>query len=154
MKAVKIILAALVLIFIVIQFIPSGMPENNPDDERSIVNSSLVAEPVLSRLTTSCFDCHSNQVNFPWYAKLAPSSWFLSGHINEGREHLNFSEWEDYSRREKLSLLKEIGEEIEAGTMPLKSYLLIHRDAKLDEEDVSMILKWVEEGAETLMGTE
>ena len=65
MKAVKIILISLAVLFIAIQFIPSGIPENKPDDEKSIVNSSLVTEPILEQLRKSCFDCHSNQVRFP-----------------------------------------------------------------------------------------
>ena len=145
MKAVKIILISLAVIFVAIQFIPSGIPENKPDDEKSIINSSLVTEPILEQLRKSCFDCHSNQVRFPWYSKLAPSSWFLADHISEGKSHLNFSEWEDYSNREKIGLLEEIKDEVESGNMPLKSYLLIHRDSKLNSEEISSLLTWADE---------
>jgi hypothetical protein len=144
MKAVKVIIITLIVIFIAVQFIPSGIPLNVPDDNRSIANDSLVAGSVLKQLRNSCFDCHSNQVNFPWYSKMAPSSWFLAGHINEGRSHLNFSEWEDYSNREKVRILEEIKEEVASGGMPLKSYLLIHRDAKPDSAEVAAILKWAD----------
>jgi len=151
MKAVKIILLALIVIFIVIQFIPSGMPENKPDDEKSIIHSDLVTEYLLPVLRTSCFDCHSNNTVFPWYAKLAPSSWLLADHIDEGKSNLNFSEWENYSRREKIGLLEDIQEEVKSGAMPLKSYLLIHRDAKLSEEEVAIISKWAEEATGRLL---
>ncbi len=144
MKAVKVIIITLIVIFIAVQFIPSGIPLNVPDDNRSIANDSLVAGSVLKQLRKSCFDCHSNQVNFPWYSKMAPSSWFLAGHINEGRSHLNFSEWEDYSNREKVRILEEIKDEVASGGMPLKSYLLIHRDAKPDSAEVAAILKWAD----------
>ena len=145
MKAVKVIIITLIVIFIAVQFIPSGIPLNVPDDNRSIANDSLVAGSVLKQLRNSCFDCHSNQVNFPWYSKMAPSSWFLAGHINEGRSHLNFSEWEDYSNREKVRILEEIKDEVASGGMPLKSYLLIHRDAKTDSAEVAVILKWADD---------
>ena len=145
MKAVKIIIAALVLMFIAVQFIPSGIPSNKPEDEKSIANDSLITGPVLDQLRKSCFDCHSNQVDLPWYSKMAPSSWFLAGHINEGRSHLNFSEWEDYSNREKVRILEEIKDEVASGGMPLKSYLLIHRDAKTDSAEVAVILKWADD---------
>jgi len=144
MKAVKVIIITLIVIFIAVQFIPSGIPLNVPDDNRSIAYDSLVAEPVLEQLRKSCFDCHSNQVNFPWYSKMAPSSWFLADHINEGRSHLNFSEWEDYSNREKVRILEEIKDEVVSGGMPLKSYLLIHRDAKPDSAEVTAIMKWAD----------
>ena len=145
MKAVKVIIITLIVIFIAVQFMPSGIPLNVPDDNRSIANDSLVAGSVLKQLRNSCFDCHSNQVNFPWYSKMAPSSWFLAGHINEGRSHLNFSEWEDYSNREKVRILEEIKDEVASGGMPLKSYLLIHRDAKTDSAEVAVILKWADD---------
>lgn len=144
MKAVRVALILLVVIFIAIQFIPSGLPENKPDDSNSIVHGNLLTSNVAGLLKTSCFDCHSNQTNFPWYAKLAPSSWYLADHINDGKSQLNFSEWEKYSRREKVGLLDEIKEVVESGEMPLKSYLLLHRDAKLDDDEVKIIGEWVE----------
>ena len=151
MKAVKIILISLAVLFVAIQFIPSGIPENKPEDEKSIVNSSLVTEPILEQLRKSCFDCHSNQVRFPWYSKLAPSSWFLADHISEGKSNLNFSEWEDYSNREKIGLLEEIKDEVESGSMPLKSYLLIHRDARLNAEEISDMLIWAGEATAKIL---
>ncbi len=145
MKTVKIVIAALVLIFIAVQFIPSGIPENKPEDDKSIANDSLVAGPVLEQFRKSCFDCHSNQTNLPWYSKVAPSSWLLAGHINEGRSYLNFSEWAAYSNREKIGLLDDIRNEVSSGKMPLKSYLLIHGEAKLGSAETSAILKWADE---------
>ena len=144
MKAVRIILLTLAVLVIAIQFRPSGIPENLPENENSIVHSALLTENVLGLLRTSCFDCHSNQTNFPWYSKIAPSSWLLADHINHGKSHLNFSEWEKYSRREKVRKLEDIKEEIESGEMPLKSYLIIHRDAVLDSVEIRTIVEWVE----------
>jgi hypothetical protein len=151
MKKVKIILSALILLFMVIQFIPSGIPVNKPEDERSISKSTIVTGPVLEQLRKSCFDCHSDQVRLPWYEKLAPASWLLSDHINKGKASLNFSEWEDYSKREKIGLLEEIRDEVESGNMPLKSYLLIHREARLNPEIISFLSKWTEESSAKIM---
>jgi len=151
MKTVKIVIAALVLIFIAVQFIPSGIPENKPEDDKSIANDSLVAGPVIEQLRKSCFDCHSNQVILPWYSKVAPSSWLLAGHINEGRSYLNFSEWTAYSNREKIGLLEDIRDEVSGGKMPLKSYLLIHRDARLGPAEVEAILKWTDEASARIL---
>lgn len=151
MKAVKKILIVLAVVFIAIQFIPSGMPENIPEDKNSIVSSTLVSGPVLDQIEKSCFDCHSNQVQFPWYSKLAPSSWLLANHIREGKSHLNFSEWEAYSNREKIGLLEEIKDEVGSGKMPLKSYLLIHSDAKLNSEEISALIKWADEATANIL---
>jgi len=145
MKAIKIIIAALVLILIAVQFLPSGIPENKPEDDKSIANDSLIAGPVLEQFRKSCFDCHSNQVNLPWYSKVAPSSWLLAGHIKEGRSYLNFSEWASYSSRKKIGLLDDIRDEVSTGKMPLKSYLLVHREARLDSAQISSILKWADD---------
>jgi hypothetical protein len=151
MKAVKIILITLALVFIVIQFIPSGIPENKPENKNSIVNSNLVTAPVVDQLRKSCFDCHSDQVQFPWYSKLAPSSWLIADHILDGKSNLNFSEWQGYSNREKIGFLEEIKDEVESGNMPLKSYLLIHRDAKLNSEEISVLLTWADNAAAKIL---
>jgi len=151
MKAIKIIIGALVLVFIAVQFIPSGIPANMPEDEKNIANDSLVGEPVLEQLKKSCFDCHSDQTTLPWYSKMAPSSWLLAGHISEGRSHLNLSEWGAYSNREKIGILNGIRDEVTSGEMPLKSYLLIHRDARLDSAAVSTISKWADEATARIL---
>ena len=145
MKAFKIIIAILILIFIAVQFIPSGIPANKPEDFNSIVKDSLINGPVLDHLRKSCFDCHSDQTTLPWYSKVAPASWLLAAHIEEGRSHLNFSEWGTYSRREKIGILDGIRDEVTSGEMPLKSYLMIHRDARLDSAAVTAISKWVDD---------
>jgi hypothetical protein len=75
----------------------------------------------------------------------------LADHINEGKSHLNFSEWAAYSNREKISLLEDIREEVSSGEMPLKSYLLIHRASKLGSEETAAILKWVDEATATIL---
>lgn len=141
----------MIVIFIAIQFIPSGMPGTQPETDKSITHSTLASEAVLNMLKISCFDCHSNQTNFPWYSKLAPSSWLLADHVKEGKSHLNFSDWENYSRREKIGLLEEMKEEVESGAMPLKSYLIIHRDAVLNKEEIKIISDWVTESTEKLI---
>jgi hypothetical protein len=151
MKAVRVILVSVAIIIIAIQFIPSGIPGNREEDEKSIVHSGLVTEPVLSMIKRSCFDCHSNQVNLPWYSQIAPVSWLLASHINEGKEHLNFSEWEDYNKRKKIRMLGDIGEEVRTGKMPLKSYLRIHRDARLNDEAAAALVKWSEEASARLI---
>jgi hypothetical protein len=150
MKVAKFLILALALIFIAIQFLPDRLPENLPPDEKDIIHSGLITEEVLLVLKTSCFDCHSNQTEYPWYSMMAPSSWLLADHIKEGREHLNFSEWENYSRREKIGILDDINEEITSGAMPLKSYILIHTKAKLSPAEVALMTRWTEDATSTI----
>lgn len=151
MKLFKALLLVLVILFLIIQFLPTGMPDNKLENEKSIALSGIADDSILVILKTSCYDCHSDQTDMPWYSKIKPVSWLLANHIKEGREHLNFSIWDDYSTREKLGLLNDIVEETGSGEMPLKSYLLMHRDAKLDEAAVSALEKWGEEASDALL---
>lgn len=144
---VKIILLAVAVIFVIIQFIPPGIPVNKPEDEKSITRTGIADDSILTLLRRSCFDCHSNQVRLPWYASVAPSSWFLARHINDGKSNLNFSEWEDYGKRKKIGLLDDISDEVESGGMPLKSYLIIHRDARMNSGEITALKQWAEKAS-------
>ena len=101
-------------------------------------------------LKTSCYDCHSNESIYPWYTNIAPVSWWIKKHINEGRDELNFSEWGNYSARRKDHKLDEIIELVEEGEMPLKSYLITHGDAKISTEQRAKIIEWAKTVREDL----
>jgi hypothetical protein len=90
----------------------------------------------------SCNDCHSNKTNWRWYTYVAPVSWFTVGHVNEGREELNFSVWGSYGQRKKETRLRAICQQVEKGEMPLSSYTLVHRDTKLSPDQVRTICDW------------
>jgi hypothetical protein len=75
----------------------------------------------------------------------------LADHISEGKSHLNFSVWEDYSNREKIGVLKDIKDEVESGNMPLKSYLLMHRDARLNSEKITALSAWTDEATDKIL---
>lgn len=101
----------------------------------------LQANPEISQLLkNSCYDCHSNQVNYPWYTNIAPISWWIKHHINEGSHHLNFSEWGTYSLRKADHKLEECVEMIESGEMPMESYLWMHSNAKLSKEQQQLLI--------------
>lgn len=102
-------------------------------------------------MKNACYDCHSQSVKFPWYSYIAPVSWLVTRDINEGREHLDFSKWGGLSKRDKLKLLDKIGEEVSEENMPLKIYLIMHREAKLTLEERESIVKWAEQLAEIVI---
>ncbi len=145
MKILKIILVVLLVAFIALQFIPNQMPVNKDAGTDDLIGSGAVPENIASILRTSCYDCHSNQTYYPWYSKVAPASWLLAKDIRNGREELNFSDWESYSKRNKIKNLSNIKEEVTSGEMPLKVYLVIHRKAKLSPEQVSALNKWTDD---------
>ncbi|NIT14791.1 MAG: heme-binding protein, partial [Candidatus Dadabacteria bacterium] len=90
----------------------------------------------------ACYDCHSNESTWPWYSKVAPSSWFVINHVNEAREEFNFSTWDKYSLEKESEIIEEIWEEVDEGKMPLWSYIILHPDARLSEEDKKVIYNW------------
>ena len=103
-------------------------------------------ENVQAILKTSCFDCHSSHTTFPWYSNIAPVSWFTKDHVKEGREHMNFSTWNSYEDEKKLKYLEKIPKAIES-KMPMASYLIMHKDAKLSDEDKAALKEWTTEAA-------
>ena len=125
---------------IVIQFFPITLNESDtvPQSDFMIVNQ--VPATIKNRLQVSCYDCHSNNTDYPWYSKIQPAAWFLEDHIQEGKDELNFNEWATYSDRRKNSKLRSIISQIEEDKMPLDSYILIHRDAILSDEDKTKII--------------
>ncbi len=109
---------------------------------RSIDQVMDVPAEVKSILERSCSDCHSNRTNYPWYSYITPVNWFLASHINEGRRELNFSEWGTYGDGKKARKLKEICEMVEQDSMPLPSYLWIHRNAALSATEKTIMCGW------------
>jgi hypothetical protein len=141
-KIVKIVAIALVLLFLLIQFVRPD--RNNPPVNPADTLAATVAVPdnVKAVLARSCADCHSNETTYPWYSNVAPFSWLLADHIRDGRRELNISEWGTYPVRKKTKKLEEICEQVKEGEMPLPSYLWIHRDAALTDADRGLLCDW------------
>ncbi|NEW80269.1 MAG: heme-binding domain-containing protein, partial [Gelidibacter sp.] len=106
-------------------------------------NTFEVPYNIQNILKKSCYDCHSNNTNYPWYHKIQPASWLLENHIKEGKKGLNFSEFGAYSKRRQKSKLKSIINQIKDDEMPLYSYTLIHSDAKLSEGNKKDLIDWL-----------
>ncbi|MBO6829375.1 heme-binding domain-containing protein [Allomuricauda sp. ARW1Y1] len=144
MKVVKIIAWIALIAFVVIQFFPVDYNQSEivPQTDFMLVNK--VPATVEQSLRVSCYDCHSNNTNYPWYSKIQPSAWYLEHHIKEGKAELNFNEWDDLSDRRKTSKLRSIISQIEDGEMPLDSYTLIHWNAKLDTVAKTQIIEYLQ----------
>lgn len=121
---------ALFLLFLLIQLIPvdRANPMANVEPQWDTDHTRELAK-------AACFDCHSNETTWPWYAKIAPVSWLTAHDVNEGREYLNFSEWG--SRRMETH---EIAEVIDEGEMPPWYYVLVHPDAKLSDAEKQQLI--------------
>jgi hypothetical protein len=132
----------LVTLAVLIQFVPvdrSNQPETAP----------LQAPPeVMLVLERSCFDCHSQDTLWPWYARIAPVSWLVAHDVHEGRKHLDFSSWANLPAVDRDELREEIGEEVSEGEMPPRSYTWLHRDAVLTDADLAALRRWIADSAD------
>lgn len=135
----------LLVVFVGIQFIPTERNQSNAEFETDFLLVNHTPEYVGKLLRNSCYDCHSNHTEYPWYSKLQPAAWFLGDHIREGKKELNFSEWNDYSDRRKNSKLRSIISQIEEDKMPLFSYTLIHRDAFLSKSKKTLVINYMKD---------
>jgi hypothetical protein len=142
-RLLKISLLTLVVLFILIQFYPRPrkniQQSVNPND---ISVSHRISPAIQGILKSSCYDCHSNNTTYPWYAEMQPVAWWLGNHIRDGKKQLNFSDFGTYNLSGKYKKFDEIIKEVKGGGMPLKSYTLIHRNAKLAPSEKAQLLNW------------
>ena len=109
-------------------------------------NPPVVAEPPWDSPETralavrACFDCHSNETVWPWYAYVAPVSWLVVHDTDEGRQHLNFSEWSAASTGGRENPADEAGEKIAEGEMPPGNYLPLHPAAQLTDAEMQALI--------------
>ena len=150
MKKGKILLLILVLLFVVIQFIDAKRPDVVTENENDLIYNNQIPGPVADILRTSCYDCHSNETKYPWYSYVAPVSWLVAKDIREGREELNFSEWESLSKMDKAKHLDNIIDEVMDEEMPMSIYTIIHTNARLNGEERKMLTDWAENYADSL----
>lgn len=140
----KKILIALVLVFVVIQFFRIDKENPTVEEGKDFLVMVDASEEVSTILRSACYDCHSYETEYPWYSNIAPVSWWLQHHIEEGREHLNFSIWGDYSAKKADHKLEECAEEVEEDEMPLNSYTWTHSDAKLSKDEKQLLIEFFE----------
>lgn len=137
-KSVKYIVIGIAALLVVIQLIP--VDRNNPPVTPELELQAL--EEVMAVFKVSCYDCHSNQTKWPLYSYVAPVSWLVAHDVEEGRDELNFSEWQKYSEKKKQKKMEEIVEETSGDEMPLPIYLFMHSDVKLSDQQKEIIKKW------------
>jgi hypothetical protein len=99
---------------------------------------------VQSILEASCGNCHSDRTNWPWYSRVAPVSWVVAHDVHQGRRQMNLSRWGSYPRQKQEQKLEEICEQIVNGDMPDGKYLLVHRRARLTQEQKDAVCGWIE----------
>ena len=142
MNRAKKILLGLLMVLILIQFFQPARNKSSELSSTDIKKTFSIRGNVQLILKISCYDCHSNNTNYPWYSKIQPFGWLLAKHIKNGKAELNFNEFSSYSLRRQISKLTGIGNSVKDGTMPLTSYILIHKNARLSNEDKALLIGW------------
>ncbi|MBT32979.1 MAG: cytochrome C [Thalassobius sp.] len=135
----------IVAILVIIQFF---RPEKNDSDVQtaSVATKYQLPDDVDQILSVACYDCHSNKTKYPWYANIQPVGWWLNGHINDGKRHLNFSEFTNAPIAIQNHKFEETAEVIEHNEMPLDSYTAMgfHKEANLTEEQKTTLINWAQ----------
>lgn len=152
MKTLKNVgLAVLILLILVQSIRPTKNTSNNK--EKDISTMYTVPENVQQILTKACYDCHSNHTVYPWYASVQPLAWWINDHVKDGKKHLNFNEFANYSIARQYNKLEECIDEIREGEMPLKPYTVIHKNAKLTDADKEILFNWCSAVRDTIKAT-
>lgn len=143
-KRIKEILFVIPVAFIAIQFI---QPVRNQWEHVSQTDISFtfdIPSNVYTLLKNACYDCHSNNTIYPWYSNIQPVAWLMASDIKNGKEKMNFSEFGILSRRKQMSRLQVIENQIKDNVMPLPSYKLMHKNARLNQEDKKVLIDWID----------
>lgn len=147
MKKWKKILLAIIIIILIIQLPVFTPPKNftDKDSDITITDKYDVPMDIQMDIYTSCYSCHSNYTeNYPWYYHIQPVSWWMNNHIKTAKRHVNFSEFAAYSPKVAAKKFYELHKVMENKSMPLPSYLWMHDDAKLTDEQYRKIADWAQ----------
>lgn len=145
-RILKRVFVGLMVLVLLIQFYPR--PEKNKaagPQPNHISTLYPIPANVETILKSSCYDCHSNNTDYPWYSNIQPIAWWLGDHIEEGKSHLNFAAFANYGLAKQYHKLEEVTSEVKEGVMPLESYTFIHRDADLTTEQRQLLTSWADD---------
>jgi len=141
-KRTRNISLAVIGAFAVMQLFPIDKTNPPSDPAKDFITIENPPSPIADLMKNACYDCHSYHTEYPWYTNVQPVGWWIQGHYRGAREELNFSEWSNYNAKRKAHKMKEASEEVEGRDMPLKSYVNMHPEAKLSDEEVKMLVDY------------
>lgn len=144
LSMVKKIFLGLILVAVVIQFFrpQKNLSAATPKTDLLVVHAA--PPEVKQLLSVGCYDCHSDNTRYPWYAEIQPVAWWLASHVDDGKKELNFSSFGELSAKRKATRIEAMIDSITTGEMPLKSYTLVHRDAKFSPAQIKVLTDWLE----------
>lgn len=140
-------LRIIIILLVVFGIMQLFRPEKNFTKAEAVSDIATkydVPMNVLMNLYDACYNCHSNYTTYPWYNNIQPVGWWMAHHINDAKRHLNFSEFAAYSPEKAAKKFKEIYKVMDKKSMPLKSYLLQHKEAHLTDEQYKRVAAWAQ----------
>lgn len=138
----KLVFMVLLAVLLLIQLVRPQKNTSASPAGKAFVDTFKVGKQVDAILAVSCYDCHSNNTNYPWYSEIQPMAWLMDKHVKEGKEKLNFDELPSYGPRKLNSKFTQITKQVEQGKMPLNSYLWMHGGARLSMEDKKLFVEY------------
>lgn len=148
---IKKLLAVIAALFVLAQLVRPARVNPTVDPAKTLQATARVTPEVAAILDRACRDCHSSETRWPWYSQVAPVSWLVANHVDDGRRHLSFSRWADYDLPKRLDKLDEMCKEVREGTMPDSTYLLLHAEARLMDADKETLCAWTSQERTALM---
>ena len=130
-KIIRRIVQVLIALIVIAQFFQIDKTNPDYDASKDFITMVNAPEDIGHMLKVTCYDCHAYETKYPWYTNIAPLSWWIKHHIDEGRDELNFSIWTTYEVKRKVHKMEEAAEEVDEGGMPLDSYTWAHPEAQL-----------------------
>jgi hypothetical protein len=146
----KKILLTVGIVLIIIQFIHPAHNTSVQILATDISKTVSISDSVKALIKITCYDCHSNNTKYPWYANIQPTGWLMAKHIKEGKEELNFSVFGNYPTRRQISKLNEIANSIKDDIMPLSSYKLMHKNAQLNANEKMLVINWAQQSIDSI----
>jgi len=138
------------ILFIALQFIRPVHNKNGLVLKTDISKVVIIPDTVQILLKNACYDCHSNNTDYPWYSNIQPVGWLMAYHIRKAKNQLNLSEFGSYPQRRQLSKLDGLANSIKDDIMPLKSYKIMHKSAQLSTDEKSLLINWANQSIDSL----
>jgi hypothetical protein len=138
----KKILLGIVILVVLAQFIRPSLNKGDADGPTGITQLMQVPDTIHTLLKAACYDCHSNNTSYPWYSRITPVNWWMKNHVDDGKKELNFSIYTTYNAKQKEHKMKEIIETVKEHEMPIGSYLWMHKEARLSDEQRAALTQW------------
>jgi hypothetical protein len=147
----KRIFAAGLAVFVAIQFVRPAKNLGPPPSAADLIVKTAPPPEVARILMVACYDCHSDQTHYPWYAEIEPVGWWLANHVEKGRKRANFSQFGILSPKNQADLLDKAVDTLNHDKMPIWSYRLGHSSARLSQSEKTLLSAWFEQAAEAAM---